>query len=126
MHPQLAALRRRALGLEGALPQRRHLEVAHDPLEPEQQPIVDHAWVIDAVVIDQHDLRNRAELHQLRPVAIFARIILLHRNRGCVLVLLAQPELATMAHAALHEKGLAVQRMPRIVDRDLLSVVGGM
>ena len=49
-----------------------------------------------------------------------------HRNRGRVLVLLAQPELATGAHAAPNEYGLAVQRMPRIVDRDLLSVVGRM
>jgi hypothetical protein len=43
-----------------------------------------------------------------------------------VLVLLAQPELATMAHAALHGNGLAVQRMPGIVNRYVLSVVGGM
>jgi hypothetical protein len=49
-----------------------------------------------------------------------------HGNRGGVLVVLAQPELATMAHAALHENRLAMQRMPRIVDRDLLSVVGRM
>ena len=48
------------------------------------------------------------------------------RNRGGVLVVPAQPELATMAHGPLHENGLAVQRMPRIVNRDLLSVVGRM
>jgi hypothetical protein len=34
--------------------------------------------------------------------------------------------LATGAHAAPNEYGLAVQRMPRIVDRDLLGVVGRM
>lgn len=49
-----------------------------------------------------------------------------HRNRGRVLVVLAQPELATVAHAAPHEYGLAVERMPRIVDGDFLSVVGRM
>ena len=49
-----------------------------------------------------------------------------HGNRGRLLVVLAQPELATLPHAALNENRLAVQRMPRIVDRDLLSVVGGM
>jgi hypothetical protein len=43
-----------------------------------------------------------------------------------VLVLVTEPELATGAYRALHEKRLALQRMPRIVDRDLLSVVGGM
>jgi hypothetical protein len=31
-----------------------------------------------------------------------------------------------MPHAALHENRLAMQRMPAIVNRDLLSVVGGM
>ena len=34
------------------------------------------------------------------------------RNRGRVLVLVAQPELATGAYAAPNENGLAVQRMP--------------
>jgi hypothetical protein len=48
------------------------------------------------------------------------------RNRGRADVVLAQPQLATIAHAALHANRLAMQRMPRIVDRDLLSVVGGM
>jgi hypothetical protein len=43
-----------------------------------------------------------------------------------VLVLIAQPELATMAHAALHENRLAMQRMPGIVNGYVLSVVGGM
>jgi hypothetical protein len=44
--------------------------VARDRLEPQHQAIVDEAWVIDPIVIDQHDLRDRAEFHQLRPVAI--------------------------------------------------------
>ncbi len=47
-------------------------------------------------------------------------------NRGRVLVLIAQPELATRADRASHIQGLAVQWMPAIVNRDLLSVVGGM
>ena len=46
-------------------------------------------------------------------------------SRPCVLVLVAQPELATGAYAAPNENGLAVQRMPKIVDRDLL-VAGRM
>jgi hypothetical protein len=41
-------------------------------------------------------------------------------------MLLAEPELATMPHAALYHNRLAMQRMPRIVDGDFLSVVGGM
>jgi hypothetical protein len=47
-------------------------------------------------------------------------------NRGGVLVVIAQPELATRANRASHLQGLAVQRMPAIVNGDLLSVVGGM
>jgi hypothetical protein len=49
-----------------------------------------------------------------------------HRNRGGALILLAEPDLAAMSHAALHANRLAVQRMPRIVNGDVLSVVGGM
>lgn len=49
-----------------------------------------------------------------------------HRNRGGALIGLAEPHLAAMAHAALDENRLAVQRMPRIVNGDVLSVVGGM
>jgi hypothetical protein len=70
MHPQLAALSLGALGFERALPERRHLEVAHDALEPQEQAIIHQPRVIDAIVIDQHDVRDRPELHQLRPVAI--------------------------------------------------------
>jgi hypothetical protein len=70
MHPQLATLGLGALGFERALPERRHFEVAHDALEPQEQAIVHQPRVIDAIVIDQHDVRDRSELHQLRPVAI--------------------------------------------------------
>jgi hypothetical protein len=49
-----------------------------------------------------------------------------HGNRGRMLIGLAHPDLAPMADAALHENRLAVQRMPGIVNRDLLSVVGSM
>jgi len=48
------------------------------------------------------------------------------RNRGRAAVGVAQPEVTTGADGAPSKNGLAVQRMPRIVDRDLLSVVGGM
>jgi hypothetical protein len=47
-------------------------------------------------------------------------------NRGGVLVVSAQPELPTRADRASHIQSLAVQRMPAIVNGDLLSVVGGM
>ncbi len=49
-----------------------------------------------------------------------------HRNRGRGLILLAEQELATMPHAALHQNRLAMQRMPGIMNRYLLSVVGRM
>ena len=48
------------------------------------------------------------------------------RNRGRALIGLAEPDLAAMPHAALHENRLAVQRMPGIVNGYALSVVGGM
>jgi hypothetical protein len=48
------------------------------------------------------------------------------RNRGRALIVLAEPDLAAMSHAALHGNGLAVQWMPGIVNRYVLSVVGGM
>jgi hypothetical protein len=41
-------------------------------------------------------------------------------------MLVAEPDLATLSDAALHENRLAMQRMPGIVNGDLLSVVGGM
>ena len=49
-----------------------------------------------------------------------------HRNRGRALIVLAEPHLAALSHAPLHENRLAVQRMPRIVNGDVLSVVGRM
>jgi hypothetical protein len=49
------------------------------------------------------------------------------RNRGRALILLAQPDVAALSpHAPRHQNRLAMQRMPRIVNGDLLSVVGGM
>jgi hypothetical protein len=48
------------------------------------------------------------------------------RNRGRALMLVAEPDLAAMSYAALHENRLAMQRMPRIVNGDVLGVVGGM
>jgi hypothetical protein len=49
-----------------------------------------------------------------------------HRYRGRRLIVFAQPQLATLPRTAPSEHRLAMQRMPRIVDGDLLSVVGGM
>ena len=48
------------------------------------------------------------------------------RNRGRALLLVAEPDLATLSYAALHENRLAVQGMPGIVNGYVLSVVGGM
>jgi hypothetical protein len=43
-----------------------------------------------------------------------------------VLIPIEEPHLATVANASQHANRLAMQRMPRIVNGDLLSVVGGM
>ena len=48
------------------------------------------------------------------------------RNRRRARIGLAEPHLAPLSHAALYDNRLAVERMPRIVNGDLLSVVGGM
>jgi hypothetical protein len=48
------------------------------------------------------------------------------RNRRHVLIGLAQPHVATLAHAPPYEHRLTVERMPGIVNRYVLSVVGGM
>jgi hypothetical protein len=47
-----------------------------------------------------------------------------HRNGSDVLILLAQPHVTTVAHAPLHENRLAMQRMPRVMNDDVLSAVG--
>jgi hypothetical protein len=73
MHPELPALRLRPLRLERALAERRHLEVAHDPLQAQEQPIVHEPRIVNAIVIDQDNLRDGPQLHQLRPIAIVAR-----------------------------------------------------
>ena len=49
-----------------------------------------------------------------------------HRNRGRALIVLAQPDLATMSNGALNENRPAMQRMPRIVNGDFFSVMGRM
>lgn len=46
------------------------------------------------------------------------------RNRCRAVILLNQPHLTTMTHAAPHQNRLAMQRMPAVVNRDVLSVVG--
>lgn len=49
-----------------------------------------------------------------------------HRNRGGLLVLLAEPDITAMPYDPLHQNRVAVQRMPRVVNRDVLSVMGRM
>ena len=49
-----------------------------------------------------------------------------HRNRRGLLVLITEPDITAMPYAPPHDDRLAMQRMPGIVNGDLLSVVGGM
>ena len=48
------------------------------------------------------------------------------RNRGRALIVIAEPDVPAVPHAAPHQDRLPVQWVPRIVNGDLLSVVGGM
>jgi hypothetical protein len=66
-----------ALGLRGArrvrpLPQPAELGLAHRPLEPEQQPIVELAGIVDAFGVNDQGVEQPAELQQLIPVAVIA------------------------------------------------------
>ena len=47
-----------------------------------------------------------------------------HGNGGRVLILLAEPHVTTVAQAPLHENCLAMQRVPRVVNSDVLGAVG--
>ena len=46
------------------------------------------------------------------------------RDRCRAVIVLNKPHLTTMAHAAPHENRLAMQRMPAVMNGDVLSVVG--
>jgi len=48
------------------------------------------------------------------------------RNGRRALIGRAEPHLAALPHAALHDDRLAIQRMPGIADGYFFSVVGGM
>jgi hypothetical protein len=48
------------------------------------------------------------------------------RNRRGALIVGVEPHLAAMPHAPLHQNRSAMQRMPGIVNGDVLSVMGGM
>ncbi len=72
-HAQLAAARLGEGGLEQTLAQERELELAHRALEPQQQPIVRRAGVVDAVGVDDVRADEAAELEEVMPVAPIAR-----------------------------------------------------
>lgn len=47
-----------------------------------------------------------------------------HGNGGRVLILLAEPHVTTVAQAPLHDNCLAMQRVPAVMNDDMLSTVG--
>jgi hypothetical protein len=47
-----------------------------------------------------------------------------HGNGGRLLILLAEPHVTTVAQAPLHENRLAMQRVPAVMNDDVLSAVG--
>ena len=49
-----------------------------------------------------------------------------HGNGGRVPILLAEPHVTPVAQAPPNKNHLAMQRMPSVVNGDVLSVVGGM
>ena len=54
----------------GALLQQPELELAHGALKPQQQPVVQMAGIVDAVVVDQQGIGQSAEIDQMVPVAV--------------------------------------------------------
>lgn len=65
---ELAAPRLVALGPVQPQPHPVQLRLAHRALEAEQQPIVEVPRRVHALLVDQHDIRERAELQQAVPV----------------------------------------------------------
>src|SRR5208337_5657963 len=69
---QIAARRLQAQSLLRALPQRRQLELAESAFHPQQQAIVDEAWIVDPVLVDDQTAHQGAELQKGVPIAAVA------------------------------------------------------
>ena len=59
-------------GLDGSLAQQRQLHLRHGALHAQQQPVVDAARVIDAILVDDDAAYQCTELKQRVPVAAVA------------------------------------------------------
>ena len=59
-------------GLDGSLAQEGQLHLRHRALHAQKQPVVDAAWVIKAVFVDDEAAHQRAELQQRVPVTAVA------------------------------------------------------
>ena len=71
--PEFAASRLLVARREAALPHQAQLVFRHRPLQPEQQAIVDEAWIVGAVRIDDQAPGKRAQVDQMMPVPPVAR-----------------------------------------------------
>jgi hypothetical protein len=62
-----------ANGFKGPLSQRIQLELAHRPLEPEQQTVIKNARIVNPVRIDDDGANQSAKFDQMMPVPAIAR-----------------------------------------------------
>jgi hypothetical protein len=73
VHQQFPAARLLLPRLAGALAENRQLHLAHRSLHAQQQPVVRHARVVDAVLVDDERVNHSAELEECVPFASVAR-----------------------------------------------------
>ena len=57
----------------GPLPEPAELRLAHRALEPQQQPIVELAGVVDPFRVDDQRVQQATQIEQLIPVVVVAR-----------------------------------------------------
>src|SRR5712675_1894255 len=72
-HKQLATPSLLLHRLHRALTKHRRFHLAHRPFHSEQQSIVRHTWIIDAIFIDDDGLDESAKLQKRVPIAAIAR-----------------------------------------------------
>jgi len=69
-HPAFHLAQKRFLG---ALAQQSQLKLAHRPLEPQQQTVVEQPRIVNAIVVNDQRFGHGAQIDQLMPIPVIAR-----------------------------------------------------
>ena len=59
--------------LLGALAQQAQFKLAHGPFESEQQAVVEHTGIVNAIGINHQGVGQNTQVNQMMPVAVVAR-----------------------------------------------------